>query len=549
MKFLRSPAVWMAGILLAASAWKLLFIFWDVVPFNADEAVVALMARHILAGARPIFFYGQAYMGSLDAYLVAAGFLLFGQAVWVIRLVQGLLYLGVIVSTYFIGKAAFHSTAVGLLAAALLVFPSVNVMLYTTASLGGYGEAMLIGNLLLLIAFWVVRQVRAGSARQQFARRWWLALFGWGLLAGLGLWANGLTLVYTLPAGLYLAWAAWQNGEILPRERWRRLAAWLAIMAGGALVGALPWIIYAVQRGPSQLILELFGSAVSVETAPWLLRTVSHLVNFFLLGTSVIYSFRPPWGIHWLALPLLPFVLVFWMVVLVFWDRRLRRGSPQRAEFAVLAGVCGVLLAGFLFTSFGVDPSGRYFLPLAVPLALAAAHLLVSLPFRPWLPAGLLVLVAGYHLIGTLQCALAFPPGLTTQFYEPTRIDHRADQALIDFLTEAGETRGYTNYWVAYPLAFRSQERLIFIPSLPYHLDLRYTSRDDRYAPYRDELARSERAAYITTRNPQLDDRLREQFRAQGITWKEHQIADFRVYYHLSRLVRPEQMDLSEVLE
>ena len=64
-----------------------------VVPFNADEAVVGLMARHILQGERPIFFYGQAYMGSLDAFLIALGFSLFGEQVWVIRMIQTLLYL------------------------------------------------------------------------------------------------------------------------------------------------------------------------------------------------------------------------------------------------------------------------------------------------------------------------------------------------------------------------------------------------------------------------------------------------------------------------
>ena len=41
------------------------------------------MARHILLGARPAFFYGQAYMGSLDAFLAAAAFAIFGQQAWV----------------------------------------------------------------------------------------------------------------------------------------------------------------------------------------------------------------------------------------------------------------------------------------------------------------------------------------------------------------------------------------------------------------------------------------------------------------------------------
>jgi hypothetical protein len=38
-----------------------------VLPFNSDEAIVGLMARHMLQGERPLFFYGQAYLGSLDA--------------------------------------------------------------------------------------------------------------------------------------------------------------------------------------------------------------------------------------------------------------------------------------------------------------------------------------------------------------------------------------------------------------------------------------------------------------------------------------------------
>ena len=59
-------------ILAAAAGWKLILLSMNAFPFNADEAVVALMARHALQGNIPIFFYGQAYMGSLDALLVAA---------------------------------------------------------------------------------------------------------------------------------------------------------------------------------------------------------------------------------------------------------------------------------------------------------------------------------------------------------------------------------------------------------------------------------------------------------------------------------------------
>ena len=104
--------------------------------------------------------------------------------------------------------------------------------------------------------------------------------------------------------------------------------------------------------------------------------------------------------------------------------------------------------------------------------------------------------------------------------------------------------RGYTNYWTAYPLAFLSQERLIFIPRLPYHLDLRYTARDDRYPLYTGQVAAASRAAYITTRHPELDSYLRDQFISLDISFQEAQIGDYRVFYRLSRPVQPVQIGL-----
>ena len=542
-----------AMVILAAAAWKLLFILWDVVPFNADEAVVALMARHILNGAHPIFFYGQAYMGSLDAYLVAAGFAIFGQQVWVIRVVQGLLYLGTVATTILLGKAAFDSLPVGLLAGLLLAFPAVNVVLYTTASLGGYGEALLIGNLILLLSVWIGRCGLPG----RHPRLLWACL-GWGALAGCGLWANGLTLVYTAPAGIYLVSTAWKavfqtEGALKVKVAFTLKVASTLVL--GFILGALPWWIYAFEHGPALLVQELLGQAVAVETEPWLVRTGAHVVNFILLGATALFGFRPPWKVEWLALPLLPFLLVFWMGALAHFERSLRVGKSHRAEYALLAGVLATLTAGFLFTSFGVDPSGRYFLPMAAPLALVAASMILSVHRFTAQPYLLVLLVVSAHIWGTLQCAFQFPPGLTTQFYEPSIIDHRADGELIRFLKQEGETRGYSNYWVAYPLAFLSQEELVFVPRLPYHdsnslpQELIYTPRDDRYRPYTEMVEQSQRVAYITTRAPGLDRYLVEQFTALGINWQEKQIGDFHVFYRLSEVVRPQQMGLGEARE
>jgi hypothetical protein len=48
--------------------------------------------------------------------VIAGGFALFGQEVWVIRLVQGLLYLLTLATTAWIGKTALGSWRVGVIA-------------------------------------------------------------------------------------------------------------------------------------------------------------------------------------------------------------------------------------------------------------------------------------------------------------------------------------------------------------------------------------------------------------------------------------------------
>jgi 4-amino-4-deoxy-L-arabinose transferase-like glycosyltransferase len=523
-----------ACLLLLTAAWKFFLLIKDAVPFNADEAVVALMARHILQGERPVFFYGQAYMGSLDAWLVAAGFGLFGQQVWVIRLIQILLYCGVVLTTVEIGVSCFKSLRTGLLAGALVAVPTVNAALYTTASLGGYGEALLLGNLILLLTLWIGSRL---SAARSLALPW-MAIFILGLCMGLGVWANGLTLVYSIPAGGYLFYT------LLRAKKWRAPYTGKLILVGlvGCLAGSMPWWLYALQNSPARLMAELFGGAVAVERGSWLAQVGSHFINFLLLGCTALLGFRPPWEVRWLAVPLIPFILAFWLGVMFWLGQKLVRPGNERPIYALLAGVMGMVTAGFLFTPFGIDPSGRYFLPMIVPLALFAVQWVTFyLRSVKWQIAciGILVLFQGW---GTLDCANRFPPGMTTQFYEPSIIDHRYDGELIRFLRDAGETRGYTNYWVAYPLAFLSQEEFIFIPSLPYHLDLSYTSRDDRYAPYRDTVNTSERTAYITTRNPRLDDQLRDNFRRLGVSWKETKIGDYQVFYRLLRAVRPPEL-------
>lgn len=512
-------SIGLKGILLAA----------DVFPFNADEAIVALMARHMLQGEWPLFFYGQAYLGSLDPALVAAGFAAFGEHVLTLRLLQALLYALTVFTGVLLSWRVLRSKTAALATGALLAVPTVNVTLYTTVSIGGYGEALLLGQVILLITLAILERPRPGL----FA--------AWGFASGFAFWTFGLTLVFILPAALALVWQA-----VRSPEGTRLRAGWLLALLGAAL-GMAPWWGWALANSAGTLISELFGSAIagaSPSSLPqaWLV----HLRNLLLLGGSVALGFRPPWDARWLALPLIPPALALWACVFLHTITSLRSRHPSQTGRWMVAGVALATLLAFVLTPFGADPSGRYFLPLAFPLAFFLGSLAADL--RPRIGRGwtsaLIGLLLTYNLWSTLECVRRTPPGMTTQFDPIARINTAGYEDLIRFLETHGETAGFTNYWVSYPLAFLSEERLTYVPRLPYHEDFRYTARDNRYPPFQALVEASPRVAYITTNHPALDDRLRQGFAQLGVTFSEASISGFQVFYDLSARVDPVALGL-----
>jgi hypothetical protein len=417
-----------------------------------------------------------------------------------------------------------------------MAIPAVNSTLYTTISLGGYGEAMLLGSLNLLTGFVILEQLKKEPVLRLKVGPLFLL---WGFLTGVGLWANGLTFVFSAPMGIALLWSILQ-------QPLRKPGAWKIALAAvpGVVLGSLPWWLYAIQNGLSVLVTELFGNAVAVEQDFWLVRIWNHLINYVVLGLTAAFGLRPPWEVRWLAVPLIPIIFVFLCLVSVYAVRLVFKKNDRAITYAVFGGVVLVFTLAFLVTPFGVDPSGRYFLPLSIPVSLGAGGFIYYVLKKLGWQIACVGLVLVFNAWGTLDCAAQFPPGITTQFNPITVVDQRTMPDMISFLRANKETRGYTNYWVSYPLAFLSNEGLVFTPHLPYQADLRYTPRDDRYAPYDDIVDSSSQPAYITTRAPDLNDRLRSAFQRLGVTWEEKQIGDFQVFYHLSKTVRPDQLGL-----
>ncbi|HEU5441867.1 MAG TPA: hypothetical protein VFU88_21485, partial [Ktedonobacterales bacterium] len=214
---------------------------------DSDEAVVGLMARHVLHnGELPDFFWGQFYLGPLQAYLAAPIFAVFGSSLLALRLPVLLLTLGLLAAVYALGRAAY-GRAVGLLALAWLALGPPFALIRTLVADGGHQEMLLLAALVLLGVWDRLRRPAVSTAlpAERHAR---LRLLGFYLLLGaamgLGFWSDPLMLPVLLVALVVLA-----AGR--PRELFS--PAGLALVLGACL-GAFPFLLFNVTTGGASFV-------------------------------------------------------------------------------------------------------------------------------------------------------------------------------------------------------------------------------------------------------------------------------------------------------
>src|SRR5258708_5974038 len=150
----RTPSRWqvaLALILAGGAALRLWLLARGLPTLDSDEATIGLMALHLRHGEWSVFFWGQSYMGSLEAVLAAPFVWLLGPSAFALRLAPLLMGLAGIAALAVLA-ARLYSPRVALVAAALLAFGSPYFVVLSVRAYGGYVETLLLGALLLLLA-------------------------------------------------------------------------------------------------------------------------------------------------------------------------------------------------------------------------------------------------------------------------------------------------------------------------------------------------------------------------------------------------------------
>ncbi len=454
----RAACLGLAGTLTAALALRLYFIVTPHGVIDADEAIVGLMARHILRGEFPIFYYGQTYMGSLEANLAALAFALGGASPLVLKLsglAQALVLVGL---TAELGRRTLGA-GLGLVAGLFVALPPMFLTVWTLKTRGGFVATLVLGTVILLLAH---RAVEASGRRR--AR----AVLILGLTAGLGWWTCQLIVSY-LAAACVMA----VRGIGL-----RAVLRLLPIPAVAFIAGSLPmWIHAWLGQSATRSVWAL----VDIATAGQQLGQVFTIGLPALLGPGAFWPALP--DIRMLTAPMLAIYGLAWLLFLGTRVRawHLGRETVSAADAAldalavlpvITALACGLSRSGW----FVSEP--RYLLPIAAVVPLYLAALLAALWRRGWR--------RGATALGAMVLAVNLAGQLLAPWITPREAPASLEPALA-FFAARGIPIVATSYWIGPRLSFESGERVVGVP---------LRGGPDRYPPHTARARQTDPLAY-----------------------------------------------------
>jgi hypothetical protein len=400
-----------------------------------DEATIGLMSLAVLRGDLPVYFYGQPFMGALDAYLAAPLYLALEPSARVLKIVPLALTLAWVGATVRLAWIGFGSRA-ALFTACLLAVPPDFLLGWSVEARSHYQLSVLLGTVALLLAL----GVRTTAPTRRVAR---MAVLGG--LVGLAFWTNFLSVVFALPVAL-----------LLVGRRVRPNPAGILAAAAGFALGSLPHWLYGLQRGaalpppgPRIGLVDLLHHLEVAGRVSW--RIISGVPGV-LHGTA---------GGMIIALGL-AFVYALAAIEAV---RTFRRDGPPAAPVAlallVLVLVNVGLAVGTVYGERLDDADQKYLLPVYTSLPVLLGRWLARRPARQavLVAAGVLLVQAAGAVGGALEALR--PESLAR---EAARL--RADRDTIAALDRQGLRRLLTDDPGALVLTYLSRERVIL--SDPY---------------------------------------------------------------------------------
>lgn len=455
---------------------------------DSDQAIFGLQGRHILQGESPIFSWGTGYIGTLQSFLDAVAFYIFGSSRLVLNAVTTLLSVAFIIITYHLGKT-LHNETTGFIGALFASVSPVYLTIHGAWARHGYMEALLFGSILFILS------IKIGGLSGQTAgdvikkERLYVLL---GFVAGIAWWTNFLISFYFLPIAIYLIY----------RDRKLFLSRRPLLFVLAFIIGSLPFWIFNIKNS--------FGSLTMLGGAEG--RFLENLSDYILYGiTEIIGSRRKLSPFLSIAVELIYGLSFAFLIYRAFKDHRF------------LPLLLFIILFPLIFSAskFGSSMEGgggtrRYLLPLYSVVPLVISVVISSLRERwRYLSIVLLLFILSLNLYRNVSDFFFLGGG-----YKRHQEMMLEEKRLFDFLKAEDLLYVSTyDYWVGPKLTFDSAEEIIFA-----------SPEGNRHPGYTEMINSAEKKAYLFVGG---NGPLENTFKVVGYNYKKEVIGPYTVFYSI----------------
>lgn len=512
-------------ILLLALVLRLGLLFSGQRYVDGDEAVVGMMAKHILTrGERPLFYYGQPYGGGhvIEAYLASLLYPLLGFSSITLKLVPLIFSLGIIALTYLLLERFFNER-IAILSGLLLALSSPFVK--SSLQSDGYIETIFFCLLSLFLFFSIYFE-----NKREYSR---IALFGF--VSGLSCYLFDFALFYLLTYFLFF----------FVRDKKCFFRKTFLVSFFPFLLGISPLIWVNLKTNFLQVKHLIHGPPLLFERPEELSKAFQFLSNIRGFFIHDLPAFLGPEAVHLFVkkIPLFSWIHYFvFLASLIFLIARAKK-SLKNFFFGLLPGrrffpsaetwiICYLFIFIILYS---VSPYAggcpRFLLPLYPFIPISIALFLNWLWERRRIQRAISISL----LVLLLSIGLRYDVSLAKSnevIDGKIRTSGKLASQVVKFLNDQDIKYIYTTYFLKWRIIFESNERII--ASHHHHGTLH------RYPLYEKIVERAENFAYVFHIEDPSCKYLEEYLKENEIQYEKEVIDGVAVYYNFSEEVRPD---------
>ena len=493
------------GCVVLCGLARLWYLTSAKVQFNADEATTGVMAREIMHGHMYVFFPGQNYGGSLEAYLQAGTYLIFRlpQNPLTLRFALVALSMATCAMVYLVAARVLPSPINAIFAALIYALSPWFNVIGSVTSLGFY----ISGQLAAITAVYCA--IRCADAADNNLR--WPVLTG--LCCGLAAWTTVASIYFLVPIVFW----------IIPslRGSWSRIGSFVF----GAVVGGLPlmgWFVIHRHLPIPPKAVE--GSSVS-----------QRLANLFgpVLRQYVGVAYAHADGGLPFAFQVAVIAALLGALGLALWLRR--RGLVALVSLRTAGRLPGDLMLAVPFVvvvAYAASDTTWY---TGTPRYLMITYPLFAIGTAALLPRLRVTQVAAYGAMIAVAMALVSWGSFRGLVTSPSTAEReRVMSQVTDYLDSQHETYVYGDYWTAIPLQYVAGARL----------DVAVCVGSKRFPQTQAAVAAHTSPVYISSILDGSSDPIRTALNTYGIKYRETTIGFVIVYDQIPGNVQPATIGL-----